>query len=118
MQCASSIASRLTGVWATVSRRVSDASPPGAQQRRHLVAQRLPRPRGEYGEDVSAGEQRSQDSELMDPEPCVTESLHEDRSGGIEAHAPSLRPEPLAPYPKHATRGTFTRHASLIPRDT
>ena len=60
----------------------------------------------------------------MDPEPCVTESLHEDPACVGESHGArrhdsrNMRSALDPPYPKSATRGTFTPHASLILSDT
>src|SRR5262245_55884266 len=64
--------------------RRDDDREPVAHQRGHLITERLPCPRRQHGEHVSPRKQGAEDSELMDAEARVSESLGEDASRAVE----------------------------------
>src|SRR5439155_15242212 len=58
---------------------------PRAEERGHLIAERLPGTRREHRQDVASREQRAEHFELVDAKPRVTETVLEDRAGGVES---------------------------------
>src|SRR5438445_493093 len=90
------------------------------QQRRELVAQRLPRSRGQHRQDAPAGEQRPQHLELVDPKCRVTEPLGEELPRAPEpasecCHRVRKRAPVSSPEPK--PRDTWLNFATTATPD-
>src|SRR6266581_1575966 len=114
----------LIGVELTVQiRRRDPAGQPGAQERGHLIAERLPRSRRQHGQHVASREQRAEHFELVDAEARVTEALLEDRARGVESHGErrhisrnSVRvPRPPTPKPRPGARLRDMVTTKLLP---
>src|SRR2546426_749691 len=90
----------------------------GAEQRGHLIAERLAGTRGQDSEDIPTREQRAEHFELVYAETGVTEPFAEDCARGVEPAEPAEPAEPPESHEagRHVARNSIARCGPLPPK--